>query len=351
MLTDIFLNRYETVTIWNNYDEPERRLLVQCFRIISEQLFPYWRGGNEDPSSKARWLSIHDKLSMELGIKELSPKYYSYQTTFNGQPFTHTGVWTLDKVCEDFMYANYSSSISPDHFMKNRISFVELAFREQENEISAINKDLPGKIQAAQTQDKLRSHGMRVPGSRVEGVKATNEYINKSFKASVEELNERLGRAGTKLNYHNGFIQISSDELVEKQVERPFWSAVKDPLWKNVDIDMKEAIDRRDDGDRDPALYAARALESAIKIISSEKGWNHGGETGAHNYIDNLGSKNNDSFISEWERNALKSFFTAVRNPLGHGPGGEKMPELSTQQTNWAIEVCMSWIKSLIQRM
>jgi hypothetical protein len=75
------------------------------------------------------------------------------------------------------------------------------------------------------------------------------------------------------------------------------------------------------------------------------------GEKGAHNYIDNLSSKKNGSFINEWEKDALKSFFTSVRNPFGHGPGSKEMPALSLQQTNWAIESCMSWIKSLIKRM
>jgi hypothetical protein len=175
--------------------------------------------------------------------------------------------------------------------------------------------------------------------------------MNKMFQESVYELNERFRRAGYNLNYHNGFIQISDDKLLEEQVEREFWSLTKDLLWKNVDIDMKEAIDLRDSNGRDPAFYASRALESAIKIISDKKNWTHGGEKGAHNYIDNLSSKKNGSFINEWEKDALKSFFTSVRNPFGHGPGSKEMPALSLQQTNWAIESCMSWIKSLIKRM
>ena len=124
-----------------------------------------------------------------------------------------------------------------------------------------------------------------------------------------------------------------------------------DPRWTNIDIDMKEALDRRDANDRDPAFYAARALESTIKIISDQKGWTHGSEKGAHNYIDNLGNKNNGTFIVDWERDTLKSFFTHIRNRLGHGPGSAAMPELTLEQTSWAIETCMSWIKSLIQRM
>lgn len=46
----------------------------------------------------------------------------------------------------------------------------------------------------------------------------------------------------------------------------------------------------------------------------------------------------------------LKTFFSEVRNKLGHGPGAAPMLELSEQQNSWAIQSCMSWIKSLIAR-
>ena len=55
--------------------------------------------------------------------------------------------------------------------------------------------------------------------------------------------------------------------------------------------------------------------------------------------------------MTDWEALSLKDFFTRVRNPLGHGPGDAPMLVLTPQQTNWAIEFCMSWIKSLVQRM
>jgi hypothetical protein len=352
MLTDIFADRYASIPMWDSFGEADRRFLVQGFRIVSEQLFPYWIDGKENPNTKAKWSIIHDKLTMELGLKELSPKYYSYQYSWNGKQFTQSGAWSLDKVCETFVCANYDESFSADRFMKERVSFIEIAFRERENELKAINLELPRKIQEALIQTRLKSAtGLRVPGSRAEGLKKMNEILNNKFRASVDELNERMRRAGFKLNYHNGFIQVSDDQLVEEQIERAFWSIVGDEIWKNVDLDMKEAIDRRDNNERDAAFYATRALESTIKIISDQMRWTHGGEKGAHNYIENLGSKKNGSFISSWESNALKDFFTAVRNPFGHGPGSDNMPQLSIQQTNWAIETCMSWIKSLIKRM
>ena len=83
-------------------------------------------------------------------------------------------------------------------------------------------------------------------------------------------------------------------------------------------------------------------------LLSDEKQLTTNKEKGAHNYIDNLmGAK----LIEVWEMEALKHFFTKVRNPFGHGPGAAPMPSLTDQQTNWAIENSMIWIKSLIRRM
>ncbi len=132
MLTDIVAYRYENTPIWKSVGEKERRLLVQGFRIVSEQLFPYWYDGKENPWTKAKWAVIHDKLSMELGLAELSSRYYSYQTMWNGKPYTQSGSWSLDQICKTFVCAEYSSSILPDVFMKERLSFIELAFRERE---------------------------------------------------------------------------------------------------------------------------------------------------------------------------------------------------------------------------
>lgn len=76
-------------------------------------------------------------------------------------------------------------------------------------------------------------------------------------------------------------------------------------------------MDRRDTGGRDGALYTAKALESTIKILSSDIGVTIGNERGAHNYIDNLASTRAGNFIADWESKQLKGFFTNVRNPLG----------------------------------
>lgn len=346
MLTDIFADRYANRVIWPAFTETEAKLLMQCYLLV-EDIFPYWDGsGKAVESAKKNWKSIHDRLARELGLSELSPLSYAY-TAINNQYVS--GAWSYDQVCKTFITTPYFGSA--DRYVKERLSFVELAFRLRGEELDKVNAEHAAQVTTAKLEDLINDRTKRGFTSRVDMLNRSHESLNAAFRQSVEELNERLRRAGATLNYHNGFIQIASDELLEAQIEKPFWALVADPLWKNVDIDMKEAVDRRDAKDRDPAWYAARALESTIKIISDKKGWTHGGEKGAHSYIDNLRSTRNGSFINDWEQRTLKEFFTSVRAPFGHGPGSADMPELSPMQTDWAIETCMSWSKALIERM
>lgn len=346
MLIDIFARRYENQTLRDSFEQRDSRLLVQAFRILAEDMYPYYIDGKENTRGVAFWTGLHSNISREFGVKELSPIWFSYTTKWNGNDHVQTGKNAMVTVCENWL--TKAVSCSPDEHVKERLSLIELGFRERENEISAMNA-------SAITDDErfvasLSHPGLRVPGDPEAGVRKLRETITAAFRACVEELNERFRQASYPLNYHNGYIQISTDDVVQREIETPFWALVSDPVWANVDLDMKEALDLRDRDGRDPAFYVARALESTIKIISDQKGWTHGGEKGAHNYIDNLAS-NKNGFISSWEGGLLKDFFTHVRNPFGHGAGSSQMPSLSRPQTEWAIEFGMSWIKNLIRRL
>lgn len=348
MLTDIFAYRYAGTPIWKEYGEKERIVLVQAFRIVSEQIYPYYfKDGKENPENKAIWTTIHDRMSMELGLKELAPSIVGYYTTVAGTQRWNSFIQTPVRRCEVFMEAKFDGSIQADRFIKERMSLIEIAFRIRQEEIAEINAKLPSEILMAKIVSTSRE-GVRIPGDRTEVLKRINANLNAAFMQSVSELNERFRRAGCSLNYHNGFIQISDDVLTQKITEQPFWLAVAGPDWRNVDVDMKEAIDLRDNGGRDPAFYAAKALESTIKIISDKKGWTTGKEAGAANYLDRLAS---NGFIAPWERDIIKKFFSEVRNSLGHGPGSAEMPNLDRRQTEWAIEFCMASIKGLVMRL
>ncbi len=346
MLNDIFARRYEKKSLRDSFGKRDSRLLVQAFGILAEDIYPYYVNGKEDSSAVAFWTALHSDISRELGVKELSPIWLSYTDNWNGNENVRVGKNSIVTVCENWLTKAVSDS--PDEHIKERLSLIELGFRKREDEIRAMNSSAITDVERlAATFTHFRSGALN---SGPEQVKKLRETKTTAFRACVDELNARFRQAAYPLHYHNGYIQISSDDVVEREIEAPFWALVSDPIWANVDLDMKEALDLRDSDGRDPAFYAARALESTIKIISDRKGWTRGREKGAHNYIENLASKKN-AFISPWEGQSLKDFFTHVRNPFGHGPGSSQMPSLSRPQTEWAIEFGMSWIKNLIRRL
>lgn len=329
MLIDIFARRYEGVPLRDAFEQRDGRLLVQAFRILSEDLYPDCADGKEYKPNVTIWTNLHSKLSREFGLREL------------GATRDRLGLaLSISRVCEDWMMQPVVGS--PDAHIKERLSLIELGFRDREIEITDPNS-------STSNTDALIATVLSGYPNVNDGVGALGAERVAKFRVLVEELNARFRQADYPLHYHNGFIQLSTDNLVQERIEAPFWSVVSDATWKNVDHDMKEALDLRDSGGRDPAFYAARALESAIKIVSDRKGCTHGGERGASSYIDNLVSKKT-ALIEPWEGKMLSDFFSGVRNPLGHGAGSDAMPSLSRQQTEWAIEFCMSWIKNLARR-
>lgn len=355
MLTDVFFRRYEKRPMFNSVGPKESALFVQAYRIVNEDIWKYYSWEKKvDERVKAIWTSLHDRLTREIGITELSARHYSFQTEWMGKPITNAVSYDINLVVQAWMNAKCTDTMDPDVFVKRRLSFIELAFRERESQIDELNEKLPTELKQAALQDAIaraKHTGMRVLGSRSDGVKAQNELTNSMFTSQVHELNERFKQAGMPLNYHNGFIQITQDALVQAQIEQPFWDLVKEPKWKNVSTDMATAIDLRDTAGPDPSFYAGRALESTIKIISEEKNWSTGTEKGVGGYLNNLTSKTNGSFIAPWEHELMQRFFSDVRNDLAHGPGSKEMPKLTAQQTDHSIEFCMSWVKSLIARL
>lgn len=352
MLTDVFFLRYANRPMFTSVGPKESALFVQAYRIVNEQIWRYHGYDNKvDESVKAIWTDIHDRLTMEIGIKELSPKYYSYKTEWMGKPTTNSGWNAMNFVVEQWLNFKFTDNLDPDMFVKRRLSFIELAFRTRGAQVDQANLEFPRKLAEAELQDKRQRVGMTIPGQRADGLRTLNARMNAAFTANVNELNERFKQAGMPLHYHNGFLQITQDEQLQREVEQPFWLLVRDALWKNVSIDMATAIDLRDTGGRDPSFYAAKALESTIKIICDTQKWTTGQEKGVSDFLNHLESKANGAFIEGWERQSIQRFYSDIRNDLGHGPGSKEMPNFTSQQIDQTIEFCMSWVKSLIKRL
>ncbi len=185
MLTDIFATRYDAVPLWQAFGEPERRLLVQAFRIVKEQLFPFWTDdGKERDGAKAIWTSIHNRLAMELGLNKLSAHGYFQKVNLFGNEQNQWQTIAMPFVCENFVCAKYAGDVPADIFIKERLSFVEIAFRDRENQLASLNAELPAKIAKAELDTKrLPAKGyLRIGnGSPGESMKAWNRTQKESF--------------------------------------------------------------------------------------------------------------------------------------------------------------------------
>lgn len=320
MLTDSFHKRYPHRFLYgDDFPNDLRQLLSQAGQIIAEDLF------STIPVKDELYKTAHHKLAREYGFGRLG----------EGN--------TYEEICLRLLFTNYdlwnNAHGNQDYFLKMRIGLIELLFRGAEEylrkEHDSNNLGILASILSKRTQPSTKS---------------TKEKALESFVESVNELNDRFKEAKMPFTYHNGYIQLVEDELTDKEIEKPFWNLVSEKKWENVDYEMKEALDRRDDGKEDALTYALKALESTIKIISEEHGWTTGQEKGASNYIDNLVSKKNGRYIDVWEADVMKQLFASLRNPRSHGSGSGDRPKSLIQQRIWAIESSMSWIKSLIKR-
>jgi len=319
MLTDVFHKRYPNFWRFSDRVPPQIHVFLrQGAQIIFQDLAPHIDNIEE------LCVNAYKKLVRELG-----------HGIYIGANAEEICVGALSEVYDIWNNAHGN----PEEFVHVRFSLLELLFSEAESEIVEASASEP-------------SSALNLFRKRSQPTSAANHDARKDvFRNAVRELNVRLRESAIPLHYHNRLFQFASDDLTESQVHEPFWSVVKDAKWINVDVDIKEAIDRRDNNGRDVALYALKALESTIKIISDEKGWSHGTERGAANYIDNLVSSANGRFIDVWESEQLKALFRDLRNPHGHGPGSAPQPVLSDQQEQWVMECSMIWIKALVNRM
>lgn len=310
MLTELFVARYRE-SLLDGSARPAwlTRLQAQMAHLFVDDLLPLFSDSN------AACHELHQRLARELGVFELAPGLTMQErcARYLGEPYD---IWN-------------NAHRDLDYFFKSRLSLMELALRLAEEQRSSTNRASGGLFSA------------------VRSARATSSAARDPLKEAISEFNSRLGEAGVPFRYHRGFIQEADDPLTTKEIEDPFWALIEDDAWKNVALDIQEAIDRRDTARRDSALYAAKALESTIKIISDARGVTKKTERGAADFISNLASV---QFIASWEGELLKAFFSKVRNPHGHGPGAEPMPSLTREQETWVLDASMSWIKSLVRR-
>lgn len=318
MITDILLLRYPAPWVYERLPAAAALFLRQAAISIADDLFPVIHDHERLLGEPER------KLTRELGSSHLGTN-------------RQTVIRVMDFLAEEFsIFSNTQGGA--DHFFKIRMSLLELILQEAER----IKEEHRG-MRAATAWVKATKRGLLSP-------RDNTEPICEAVDAVISEINGRMRLANLPFEYHNGLIQRIDDEQTTTTIEKPFWALVADPKFKNVDTEMKEALDSRDSQKSDAAVHAFKALESTLKIISDDLGRTTGSEKGATNFVDNLVSEKKGRYIETWEADAIKSLFQDIRNPLSHGAGNAKPLTLSPEQTTWVIEQAMSWIKSLVRR-
>jgi hypothetical protein len=321
-LTETFYRRYkDTRVVWfqDQFPPDLAKVIRQAVHILFNDVAVHLTKPEDF------WKSVHNQLVRELGTFELA----------EGR--------TFEERCGRFLAEPYDlwrgDHGDMDYYFKTRLSLIELALREFQN---------APDVRAAADR---RTEGLLSWVAKESPSKSRPAEFTAVLESGIAEMNARFREARVGFAYHAGHIQKEDDPLTSDLIEKPFWELLNDNKWKNVHTDIKEAIDRRDNWGRDAALYALKALESAIKIVSDERGFTRGSETGAANYVDNLVSAANGRIIEVWESEQLKALFRHLRNPHSHGPGTADPPSLSQEQQSWVIESSMAWIKSLVRRL
>lgn len=194
MLTDVFYTRYTGFHLKSEFSPSDTAFLVQVHRLLVEQLFPYFSPSCQKVAASEHALKvIHDRLSMEIGVHELSAKYYSYQNSVGA---TISGSWGYDRILKQYLCASFQENFDVTSFLMRRISLLELGFRLREAQVSQENAELPRKLAEAK---RVRSNSGRtiiLPGDPTERIRAQNSTMNEEFRSNVAELNARFRQAG-----------------------------------------------------------------------------------------------------------------------------------------------------------
>ena len=345
MIEDIFEKRYDKfnfkgensffVQLFNLYDSPE----LGIKKILLEKIEDYPYSTYADEHIRIISQSMK-KLCNELGLENLNKSEYK-EPSYGYEDY---------RVFKNFIYDESVNLLS-------KLSLFEIIFRDTEkhllNEICFAKDNIPKyKEQLKEIEEKILKENIRYHNEGREKLEKILPLLEEKEKILIEMkdvINQRLGLSNIGLSYRNGFFQFESDEILEEKIEKPFWNLLANPKYKNVETDILEALNRYDKSDRDSAFYAAKALESMIKIVCEEKKLVTGRERGAGDFISHLNSKGNGKILLNEEKEELVSMFR-IRNTYGHGPGSNSMPNLTSTQEYRYIRSAMVWIYSLSER-
>lgn len=340
MITDLFFKR----CIVSDFDKVPNTLFVQFLNLIKEHYKVINLKAEEykyTTDYSDEFIRIiyesQNKFCNERGFRSIDKHEYKDVAIYS----------ICGRIFENFTYDELVNLI-------DKLSLFELVFREAEEHLIREIKYLEEQIPKYEIQSDLLKERMEkenrvyynVDEEKWKNAKELLDIKNKALQSIRQEIKDRLKLHRIPLTYYNGYFLKNSDPLIEEKIITPFWELLSDPKYKNIEIDMLTALDLFQQRGRDPAFYAAKALESMIKIVCKEKKIKKETDKTPKAYITTLYE---NKIILNHEQDELTSLFR-IRNSHGHGPGDETMPQLTIEQEYRYIHSCMLWIYSLWQR-
>lgn len=232
--------------------------MVQAMTMMRNLLWSDTDYEKVGDATEATYRTIHDKVAIELGKEHLSAP--TYQVGYTTYKVKHPNM------IRTFLLLDFPQGGNADTFFKDLLSLIEQAFRHKWEAVQSSNAAMSGEIAKAAVRDKTKGSpyiskapapftplgrvGSTMPAINKaidsinktaskqatsfyqDLIKTTNAALNGKWEAAVEELNERLRINGYNLHFHNGLLQVATDDLIEAEVHEPFWDLVSNPLFR-----------------------------------------------------------------------------------------------------------------------
>jgi hypothetical protein len=171
---------------------------------------------------------------------------------------------------------------------------------------------------------------------------------------AVDELNERLRRAGFGYRYEDEKLFRIDNEQTHQQITRPALQLLADPRFKGADDEFRAAHDHYKAGEyKDCAVDALNALESTMKTICDLKKWSY--PQGARS-SDLLKILRREGLFPEFAEQSfdqlvatLKSGLPSLRNETGGHGQGAKPVVVPEYVATYAVNLAASKIRFLVE--
>ncbi|MFT8555369.1 MAG: hypothetical protein ABF697_08690 [Zymomonas mobilis] len=178
------------------------------------------------------------------------------------------------------------------------------------------------------------------------------EDITKIVQNGIETLNSRLQEEAIGYQLESGQIIRIDNKIIHKEAIKPALALLHDPVFAGANEEFLEAHKHyRSKSYKECIASCGKALESTLKIIAEQRGWEKSSKETAAPLLEKcFSNKLIPSYLQEQYKNLLsllKGSATIRNNAGGHGQGSKKI-EVPKYLAQYALNLTASAIVFLV---